>query len=129
MLFFFNGQILKNFYSGNHLLKPLTWSIINLILTSLIKLVNIVLYKARVDQVKQFKEQQENIQKHLDEELAKEREKNRILESQLDKSKEFVGEWKENIIKQLDAIKKNIEEVSFKISQWIYRNCSLRHLL
>lgn len=67
--------------------------------------------------MKQFKEQQENIQKHLDEELAKEREKNRILESQLDKSKEFVGEWKENIIKQLDAIKKNIEEVSFKISQ------------
>ena len=64
-----------------------------------------------MEQVKQFKEEQHEIQKHLHEELTKEKEKNKCLESKLNKSKLTVNEWKSSIIAQLDNLKSKLGEV------------------
>ena len=62
--------------------------------------------------MKQFKQQQEEIQKRLSEELDKEKEKNKHLESKLGQSKLSVDEWKNTIITQLDKLRETFGEVS-----------------
>ena len=69
-------------------------------------------FQTRVEQVKQFKQQQEEIQKRLSEELDKEKEKNKHLESKLGQSKLSVDEWKNTIITQLDKLRETFGEVS-----------------
>ena len=86
----------------------------------------------RIDQVKKFKEMKEETEKHLRDELKKEKEKNNILMSKFNKARETkslesikLKKMKDEVIDKLDSLSHKLKSVSFLLFvfiSWNHRN-------